>query len=80
MGYPLPMGYQCEGSGLEQVLRSLPVLVCEFMIFLDLVGTTGSHPSFTFIGSVPPRALWVAEASWKCIILSAHHQCPRETR
>lgn len=53
MAYPLPIGYQCEGSGLERVLRSLPVLVCEFMIFLDLVGTTGSHPSFTFIGNVP---------------------------
>lgn len=27
-----------------------------------------------------PWEFWVAEASWKCIILSAHHQCPGETR
>lgn len=54
MGYTLLMGSLFEDSGLEWVLRCLSVLICEFMIFLDLVETTGSHLSFTHIGRVLP--------------------------
>lgn len=84
MGCPLPKGYQFEGFGLEPVPWFLGALiVCEFMVFLDLARSTGSHPSFTLLGSSPahtPGEFWVATASWKCIILSAHHQCLGETR
>lgn len=35
---------------------------------------------FRQLPCTPPKEFWVAEASWKCIFLNAHHQCPGETR